>query len=84
MKPEKAKEIYKNLESENEKRISKIKQGYLWLSLAYCSIIASLIIVITFGTDTFISQLIIGSLLIPVFSTMVVKAYRSFKGKVKE
>ena len=81
---EKAKEIYKNLESENEKRISKIKQGYLWLSLAYCSIIASLIIVITFGTDTFISQLIIGSLLIPVFLTMAVKAYRSFKGKVKE
>lgn len=80
---ERMNEIYKNLETRNEKRISKVKQGYLWLSLAYCSIIASLIIVITLGTDTFISQLIIGSLLIPGFLSMVVKAYLSFKGKVK-
>ncbi len=80
---EKTEEIFKNIEVKNEKRLSKVKQGYLWLSLTYCSVIASLIVAITLGTETFISQLIIGTLLVPGCLSMAVKAYLSFKGKMK-
>lgn len=80
----KVEKLYENLELTDKKRISKVKRGHLWLSLAFCSIFASLIIAITFGTDTFISQLIIGTLLVPSSLSMVAKAYLSFKGKIKE
>lgn len=51
----KAEKVYRNLELKGEKRTSTVKRGYLWLSLTYCSIIASLITAITLGTDAFIS-----------------------------
>jgi len=71
------------LESAYKGRILKVRQGYLWLSLAFGSILASLIIAVTLGIESIISQLIIGSLLIPGLFSTATKAYLSFKGKIK-
>lgn len=79
----KAKKLYRNLELKGEKKASVIRRGYLWLSLTYCSILASLIIAITLGVNTFLPQLII-TLLVTASLSAVVKAYLSFKGRVKE
>lgn len=80
----KTEEFFRDVENKNERRLSKVRQGYLWLSFAYGSIIASLIIAITLGTDIFISQVIIGSLLVPGLLSMAVKAWLSFKGSPKK
>jgi len=80
---EKTKELFRKLELENEKKLSIIKRGYFWLSVAYCSILISFIIAVYIGTEMFIPQLIIEILLGTIFISAAIKAYFSYKGRVK-
>ena len=76
--------IFDSFKEREMKRISVVKKGYFWISVVYCSIIASLLISLIFGINDSMCQLIISTLLVPISLSAAVKAYFSYKGRLNE
>lgn len=66
------------------RKIVNLKRGYIWLTCAFVCIITSILISIIFGLSSAISQLIVGSLLLPGFITFITKTYFSYRSIRKE
>jgi len=76
--------IFDSFKEREMKRMSVVKKGYFWISVVYCSIIASLLISLIFGINDSMCQLIISTLLVPISLSAAVKAYFSYKGRLNE
>jgi len=78
-----AEETFQDIVSKNKEQVSRIRRGYLWLSVAFAMILMLLPLIIVFGDQGYTPEIIVG-ILLAIMSGALGKFYFCIRTKERD